>query len=199
MGRGNVLSAFGIYEESIDWSLFWSAFGAIGGIIGSAATTIAIIVALWQTRYPYKKKLALSFSDSIRVVNLKSSSLPAVPLQVALKISNCGNRDVYIQQWGIALDNEENIMFVPHLYADQLPQGMREYLYPEFPYYLPVEKTVLLYFDRNAFIDVLLHCQKEKSVCENTKIKIYVSDSTGQVYYKKLSKTVKEICSSSHE
>lgn len=60
------LSAIGLGGEVPDWTLFWTAFGAIGSTIGSAATTIAVIVALWQTKYPYKKNLKLKFSDSTK-------------------------------------------------------------------------------------------------------------------------------------
>lgn len=45
----------------MDWNLFWTAFGAIGGTLGALATFIAVIVALWQTKFSYKKKLQLSF------------------------------------------------------------------------------------------------------------------------------------------
>ena len=35
----------------MDWNLFWTAFGAIGGTLGAVATTAAVVVALWQTKY----------------------------------------------------------------------------------------------------------------------------------------------------
>ena len=52
----------------MDWNLFWAAFGAIGGTVGALATAAAVIVALWQTKYSYKKKLKLSFTDNITIV-----------------------------------------------------------------------------------------------------------------------------------
>ena len=52
----------------MDWNLFWTAFGAIGGTLGALATFVAVIVALWQTKFSYKKKLQLSFSDDITIV-----------------------------------------------------------------------------------------------------------------------------------
>ena len=45
----------------MDWNLFWTAFGAIGGTLGALATFVAVIVALWQTKLNYNKKVQLSF------------------------------------------------------------------------------------------------------------------------------------------
>lgn len=52
----------------MNWELFWTAFGAIGGTLGAIATTAAVIVALWQTKYANKKQLKVEFSDNIVVV-----------------------------------------------------------------------------------------------------------------------------------
>lgn len=41
-----------------DWNLFWNAFGAIGTTVGSIATAVAVIVALWQTKFNEKKEIA---------------------------------------------------------------------------------------------------------------------------------------------
>ena len=43
----------------MDWNLIWTAVGAIGGTLGAFATSIAVIVALWQTKFNYKKKIRL--------------------------------------------------------------------------------------------------------------------------------------------
>ena len=52
----------------MDWNLIWTAFGAIGGTLGALATFVAVIVALWQTKLNYKKKVQLSFTDNITIV-----------------------------------------------------------------------------------------------------------------------------------
>ena len=63
----------------MDWNLFWTAFGAIGGTLGAVATTAAVIVALWQTKYANKKRLKVEFSDNIIVVP-SQGDLSAYPL-----------------------------------------------------------------------------------------------------------------------
>ena len=55
----------------MDWNLFWTAFGAIGGTVGALATTAAVIVALWQTRYANKKNSRLKFQITPRLFQLK--------------------------------------------------------------------------------------------------------------------------------
>lgn len=54
----------------MDWALFWNAFGAIGGTLGVLATTIAVIVALWQTKYSQKKKIKLCFNEDITTLDV---------------------------------------------------------------------------------------------------------------------------------
>ena len=61
----------------MDWNLFWTAFGAIGGTLGALATFVAVIVALWQTKFSYKKKVQLSFTDNITIVPGKRHTPPA--------------------------------------------------------------------------------------------------------------------------
>ena len=53
----------------MDWNLFWTAFGAIGGTLGAVATTAAVVVALWQTKYSQKKIIKLGFSDNFQLYN----------------------------------------------------------------------------------------------------------------------------------
>ena len=53
----------------MDWNLFWTAFGAIGGTLGAVATTAAVVVALWQTKYSQKKIIKLGFSDYFQLYN----------------------------------------------------------------------------------------------------------------------------------
>lgn len=54
----------------MDWALFWNAFGAIGGTLGVLATIIAVIVALWQTKYSQKKKIKLCFNEDITTLDV---------------------------------------------------------------------------------------------------------------------------------
>lgn len=94
----------------MDWNLFWTAFGAIGGTVGAIATFTAVVVALWQTRISYKKKLQLSFTDDITVVSENGSDIYRF---VGVSVTNVGNRDVVIQSWGFLCHDKSKMLIVP--------------------------------------------------------------------------------------
>lgn len=72
-----------------DWNLFWTALGAIGGTIGAFATLLAVIVALWQTKYETRKKLKLSKLGNIK---LADTSIGHIEKEfVVVEVSNIGN------------------------------------------------------------------------------------------------------------
>lgn len=82
----------------MNWELFWTAFGAIGGTLGAIATTAAVIVALWQTKYANKKQLKVEFSDNIVVVPSQGDLSHLAELEPLYRINiwNC------ISRWIIA-------------------------------------------------------------------------------------------------
>lgn len=185
-----LLSAFGFGTGEPNWTLFWTAFGALGGTIGAIMTAIAVFVALWQTKYPYKKKLKIKFSDCTRVMTQDNIDFPKL---VSLSISNIGNRDIYIQEWGIILDRKNRMKFFPEISSEKFPILIRKSLFPPLPLLLPVEKTATLYFEQKLFLDAILKCVKEKTLKEKDKAKIYVIDSAGNQYYVKTRKCVKQL------
>lgn len=75
----------------MDWNLFWSAFGAIGGTLGAVATTAAVVVALWQTKYSQKKIIKLAFSDNFQLYNPNTGESVKF---IGLSVTNTGNRKV---------------------------------------------------------------------------------------------------------
>ena len=184
------LSAIGLSGEVPDWTLFWTAFGAIGSTIGSAATTIAVIVALWQTKYPYKKNLKLKFSDSTKIVSERNSNLPML---VSLDIANIGNRDVHLKEWGIILMNKKRTILFSQFPTDEFPTVLKKSLFPEFPLHLPIDKTITLYFEQQLFLNAIFESVKEKDLKKHQQVKIYVMDSTGKKYYTKTQKTVMQL------
>ena len=88
----------------MDWNLFWSAFGAIGGTLGAVATTAAVVVALWQTKYSQKKIIKLTFSDNFQLYNPNTGESVKF---IGLSVTNIGNRKVIIRTWGVHLKEGE--------------------------------------------------------------------------------------------
>ena len=172
----------------MDWNLFWTAFGAIGGTVGAIATFTAVIVALWQTKISYKKKLQLSFTDDIAVVPENGSSIYRF---VGVSVTNVGNRDVVIQSWGFICHDKSKMLIVPDT------SRIGRMLQTQLPHKLQVEEGITLYYDKTLFHRVLDEQIKKGSINSKKKINFYVTDSTSKVYYTLTKKTVKELLNDS--
>lgn len=171
--------------NEINWNLFWPAFGAIGGTLGAFATAAAVIVALWQTKYSQKKKLKLSFSDDIAVVPQTGSNISRF---VGVTLTNIGNREIVIKNWGFIIDKSSSMMIVPGL------SPIDKILQVQLPHKLALEESISLYFEKVLFINAISeNCTKSKVLNEN-KIKFYVTDSTGRKFFVKTAKKAHEYC-----
>lgn len=127
-------------EKSV---LFWTAFGTIGTILGAIATTFAVIVALWQTKYSTKKKLKLIFNDNIKVYDNKTLKL--LNEYVGITIINVGNRDVNITDWSMVID-KRRIKIITQL------QGV---LKIELPKKIEIENTLDLNYEKDLFLKTI--------------------------------------------
>lgn len=158
----------------MNWNLFWTALGAIGGTLGAIATFVAVVVALWQTKLNYKKKLQLSFTDNITVM---PESGAVSYRYVGVTITNVGNRDTVIQKWGFELDDGSQMLIVP----DISPIG--KILQVKLPYRLQIEEGITLYYEKTLFRNSILDCIEKGKLKENKKIRFFVSDSTAKKHY----------------
>ena len=172
----------------MDWNLFWTAFGAIGGTFGAVATFAAVVVALWQTKNSYKKKLQLSFTDDIAVLPENGNG---VYRYIGVTVTNVGNRDVVIQNWGFICHDKSKMLIVPDT------SRIGRMLQTQLPHKLQVEEGLSLYYDKTLFRSALDEQIKKGSLNLKKRIKFYVTDSTSKVYYTLTKKTVKEMLNDS--
>ena len=168
----------------MDWNLFWTAFGAIGGTLGALATFVAVIVALWQNKFSYKKKLQLSFSDDITIVPENGNKFYHY---VGVTITNIGNRDVVIQSWGFELDDGSQMLIVP----DTSPLG--RVLQVKLPYRLQIEEGTTLRYKKTSCHNAISECIEKGKLKENKKIKFYVLDSTTKKHYVLTNKIARDL------
>lgn len=151
------------FIKSIDWNIFWNAASAI-------ATTAAVIVALWQTRYTTKKKLKLDFVENMTIVPTGMTGKVLKNQYVGLNVSNTGNRKIIIRQFFIELPQNYRAVIQPDItLADAV----------KLPIELDIEESVFLPWSKEKF---LLYLQQEKSIPRNKKITFCVADSTGIIY-----------------
>lgn len=95
-----------------NYDLFWTAFAAIGQVVGALATSAAVIVTLWQIRYANRKKVKMRFSDK-NVVFSENGNLEFH--FVKLTVTNIGNRNIIVRNWGIKVSKKQNLLIVPNV------------------------------------------------------------------------------------
>ena len=164
----------------MDWNLFWTAFGAIGATVGSVATAAAVIVALWQTRISFKKKLQISFSDDIAIIPESGS---AVYRYIGLNVVNIGNRDVIIHGWGFHCENNSKMVIAPDT------SSIGRIIQVKLPHKLQIEEGITLYYEKKLFYKILKESLENGALKPNKKICFYVTDSTNKNHYVKTKKT----------
>ena len=118
----------------MDWNLFWTAFGAIGGTLGAVATTAAVVVALWQTKYSQKKIIKLGFSDNFQLYNPNTGESVKF---IGISVTNTGNRKVIIRTWGVHL-KEGSAIVMPPVDAN----GIEKMVYTKLPQTLDLEESI---------------------------------------------------------
>ena len=147
--------------------------------ISAIATLLAIIVALWQTRYANKKKIKLSVTIKARI------SQDAITLQFEKKASillsvfvvNIGNRKVVLTDWGFQFDKINALQIV----------NINEKV---FPCELEIECAKELQTDLLSVRKALIQ-NKDQIKNKKKKLIVYVTDSTGRRYYVRMPHTIK--------
>ena len=145
-------------EVCFNWSLFWQAASAI-------ATTAAVVVALWQTRYSNKKRLKIKFRDNVILTNKASKES-----YVELEISNVGNRKIIINRYGMSFNEGFFVVSFP---------DETEMINTRRPVVLDIEESKIITWKKEEFIQVL------KDQCKtsgNSKITLFVQDTAGNFY-----------------
>ncbi|MCH5250884.1 MAG: hypothetical protein J1E98_13165 [Lachnospiraceae bacterium] len=167
-----------------DYNLFWNAFAAIGQAVGAIATAAAVIVTLWQIKYANRKRLRLSFSDK-NVVFSENGNLEFH--FVSLTVTNIGNRNVIIKNWGIKVSKKQNLLIVP-----DIKNPIVKMIQKPLPCTLAPEESMDLVFDIKLFLRNLREQIKDGVFSEKDKLTLYVVDSTGKMYFVKSEKTIKK-------
>ena len=168
----------------MDINLFWTAFGAIGGTVGALATAVAVIVALWQTKYSQKKKVKIAFNEDVTVVPEVGSVFYRY---VGVTVTNIGNRDVMITGWGFKMHNGGYVVIV----RDNTP--ISKLIQINLPHKLAIEESIDLTYGKTYLLGVLKENIDNKKLDPHKALEFYVSDSTGKKYTVKTSKTVCEM------
>lgn len=164
--------------------LFWIVFNSIFSAFGSIATFAAVVVALWQTKYAHKKKLMVDFTDNLQAfdVNITGDSIK----YVGIKITNIGNRNVILQNWGIHCEDNTDYLLVHKL--DRIEQMISVLL----PYTLQPEQQITLTIRADQFCKLI---EDSSHFPLNKKLLFFIYDTTGKEYKIKSNKVVSQYLS----
>lgn len=157
----------------------WEAVSAI-------ATSVACIIALWQTHVAYREKVKFTFHESARVVR-GNEQLDAVKLD----IRNVGNRIIEITGWGLLFRDDVVAIFSP---PPQEWLCLGGYL----PKVVEVGCSMSLYFERGSFLATIKAQCEANNIVKRDKLKVVVYAGSGECYVVKVSKRCKDFLNTSH-
>ena len=123
-------------EAGFDWGMFWQAASAI-------ATAVAAIIALWQTRYQNRKKVKITFNESVIYAFGGSLELADKCQYVSLDVVNTGNRKIIISNYGIKLPDGYKWVIL----QEPTPAGITK-----LPAELDIEQCVSFAWKKDKFI-----------------------------------------------
>ena len=150
----------------MNWAVFWQA-------LGSVATTAAVIVALWQTRFVNNKKAKISFVENriiVPAIALGSYGYMPESAYVGLEFANIGNRKIIIKSFWVELSNDVRAVIAPEVTpVDTLT----------WPVEVDIEESVFLPWSKEKFLEFI---QNEERLDLNRKLTFCVCDTTGKIY-----------------
>lgn len=162
-------------QQELNWELFWQAASAI-------ATTAAVIVALWQTRYQNKKKLKMDFVENMTYLPSTGRGKVVRNQYFAINIANVGNRKVSIQRVGIQGLNGHEFHIQP-----SEPYGATI----QFPYDLDVEQILSFPMEKEVVLKNIYEQLKiTKNLSKDKPLKFFAIDSVGKKHFCKTKKTL---------
>ena len=156
-----------------DWGMFWQAASAI-------ATAFAAIIALWQTRYQNRKKVKITFNESVIYAFGGSLELADKCQYVSLDVVNTGNRKIIISSYGIKLPDGYKWVIL----QEPTPAGVTK-----LPAELDIEQCVSFAWKKDKFI---MQLQNLSDYPRNKKIPFFVQDTAGTYYIFKSPKTIQQ-------
>lgn len=159
-------------------SIVISAFGTI-------ATFLAVIVALWQTKYSNKKKIKLTYTESFEVIqNAVTGKVENMSYRYTqVNITNIGNRKIVIKNWFIYFSNDFTMQIINK-------NGER------LPFTLNVEESLMLRMKLLDIKQILINNQKEIEKYRNKKLMFLIYDSAGKKYTIKTKRKIIDILQS---
>ncbi len=163
-------------------SEFWTMWSALATTGGAIATFGAVVVALWQSRLQNRKRL--------EVTHTFSQTLPDGKHYLSIIVSNRGNREVILNHFSWKY-NDGSSIYAPYQLCIFATNGQTV----SFPYKLPLENSVNILCPIELVKKELKRAIDNNLITEFDKLKIFVVDSLGDIFYAKTKLDVHNILS----
>lgn len=160
----------------MDWNIFSAIFQAFGAV----ATFLAVLVALWQTKYANRKRLQLSFTEVSQIIGMNNGSVELATLTV----SNIGNRAVTVQNWGFVISRK-----VQGMVLQDPSNAVLKLVDTLLPKKIEPEETINLVITADNLLHNLEMNVENGNFRKRQKIKVFCTDSVGKRYIVKTRST----------
>lgn len=158
----------------------WNVINAIGCWIGGIATAIGVYFTWKQVNRKKKINLDVKYHFIFAKYSTEGEHVGTV---LALKIMNEGDRKVTIEEWGFVLNNKNALTILPN--TSPVGSGLPVTIEPD-------SCATVSVFIQDLQND-LSKCINNKTINENTKLKVYARDSFSKYYQQKTEVTYKQI------
>ena len=139
-----------------------------------------LLRALWQTRYQNRKKVKITFNESVIYAFGGSLELADKCQYVSLDVVNTGNRKIIISSYGIKLPDGYKWVIL----QEPTPAGITK-----LPAELDIEQCVSFAWKKDKFI---MQLQNLSNYPRDKKIPFFVQDTAGTYYIFKSPKTIQQ-------
>lgn len=146
----------------------------IGQLVSVFISSVTLIVLLWQTKYPYRKKLKVHFKIAKSLSNKSCKSNEFIGIFIA---TNTGNRDINIEEFGIMNSKNKVIIKIDDFCLTELHPITKNIR--KLPLKLNTQSKILVAYSLDEIINHI-NITSFTNDTDYKKIKIYFKDSVGK-------------------
>lgn len=154
----------------------------IAQLISLLISTVALIAVLWQTKYPYKKKIKIDFKLAKTIINNDKHGV----LMCIFTATNNGNVNINIEEFGIMDSNNKTIIKINNSCLKELNNVTINSI-EELPIKLETQSKLLVAFSIDNVINQI-SISNTTNKNNYKKLKLYFKDSLGKITKRSISK-----------
>lgn len=141
----------------------------ITDVVATLATVAAVLIALWQTKLSSKKSVSISATNICTIKQYNNGSIDnTTEKRIQIRVTNTGNRRIILKDIGVYVNRNFSLQIL-NIVNDEFPKTIEVEEYFDFAITLS---------SLHKFLNDNVKLIKKPS----SKIRFYVTDSTGKKY-----------------